>query len=193
MKDKVLFHGSQIAGIESLLPVSSVHGKKVVCLTSNEVLAAVYSVKPVEAPYYWYPYGFDQKGRVCYNEYYENALSDIYKGKSGYIYCCEKKPDIVPLENIKDAFVSYKPCKIMSVEKLDDVYERLLEYIEQGRLVLKKFDNTNERQRSFAEKMIADEIKEHRLYEKPENPYARFLRERFHEVWEKQCENKNLK
>lgn len=38
----------------------------------------------------WGPYGFEQDGRLRFEEYYPNALEDTYKGVSGYIYSCSQ-------------------------------------------------------------------------------------------------------
>ena len=41
----------------------------------------------------WGPYGFTKDGRLCLEEYYQNALESTYKGVPGYIYCAENITD----------------------------------------------------------------------------------------------------
>ena len=55
----ILYHGSSVGGITELKPFLSEHKKEYVYLTSNPVVALLYTVKSVPKPFSFYPYGFN--------------------------------------------------------------------------------------------------------------------------------------
>ena len=149
-----------------------------VYMTTNPVIAALYTVHPVEKPFSWYPYGFSGTTPV-YTEYYPDALRDIYGGKIGYIYHSRCAVEL-SLENptpIGCALVSRKPVLV-------DVHEALLEYERAGKLIVRRYETLSEKQKAFAEKMLLEEIHKHKLKEK-DCDYSRFLMKRFAQIWEK--------
>ena len=84
----IFYHGSSVGGLTELKPFLSEHKKPYIYLTSNPVVALLYTVKPVPKPFSFYPYGFSGE-KVVYSEYYKNCFEEIYKGKKGYLYECE--------------------------------------------------------------------------------------------------------
>lgn len=78
------YHGNPVGGLNELKPYLSEHEKQYVYFTQNPVVALLYAVHPVPKPFSYYPYGLDKDGIVHYSEYYQNAFSDICKGKQGY-------------------------------------------------------------------------------------------------------------
>ena len=179
------FHGSNVSGISVLEPHVSEHGMPLVYLTTNPVIAALYSVRPVERPYSWYPYGFSGTTPV-YMEYYPGAMKDVYGGKTGYIYHsrCEVELSLENPTPIGCALVSRKPVPVDGYTAMADVYESLLEYERAGKLIVRRYETLSDKQKAFAEKMLLEEIQKHGLKEK-DCDYSRFLQERFAEVWEK--------
>jgi len=179
------FHGSNVPNLTVLRPQVSEHGMPLVYLTTNPVIAALYTVHPVEKPYSWYPYGFSGTTPV-YTEYYPDALRDIYGGKMGYIYHsrCEVELSLDNPTAIGCALVSRKPILVDGYTAVTDVYESLLEYERAGKLIVRRYETLSEKQKAFAEKMLLEEIQKHKLKEK-DCDYSRFLQARFAEVWEK--------
>lgn len=178
------YHGSNVPGLSRLEPHMSEHGLPLVYLTTSPVVAALYTVHPVERPYNWYPYGFSGTVPV-YTEYYPQALRDVYGEKTGYIYRCRCEAEL-SLENptsISCALVSRAPVEATGCTALLDVYEALLEYERAGQLIVRRFEALSEKQRDFAKRMVLEEIQERRLKEQPECSYSCFLRERFEDVW----------
>lgn len=180
------FHGSCLPGLHTLKPHALEHGMPLVYLTTNPVVAALYTVHPVERPYNWYPYGFSGSIPV-YTEYYPQALKDVYGGKTGYIYRCRCEVEL-SLDNptsIGCALVSRSPVEVKGYTALLDVYEALLEYERSGKLIVRRYETLSEKQKETGEKLVLGEIRTWKLREQPDCSYSRFLRERFPEIWEK--------
>lgn len=179
----MFYHGNQIKGIRLLMPHVSEHGRPYAYFTENPVIAAIYTVHPVEKPYTWYPYGYDEAGTPVYMEYYPDALRDIYGDQTGYLYGCERLPKGgVSLENC--VFVTQEPVPVSSCIRIGDVYAWLREQEQLGNLKIIRYEALSDEQRSWAEKMVAEEIHKHDLRAQPDCSYARFLRSRFARVWE---------
>ena len=80
----ILYHGSNIIGLNQLKPMQADHDRPYVYLTTIEAVAALYLCNAVEKPYYWFPYGFDESGDIpIYHELYSDALRKVSDGKSG--------------------------------------------------------------------------------------------------------------
>ena len=179
---RLLYHGSTEKGLTELKPCVSDHGKAYVYLTDNIVIAAFYTVRPVERPFMWYPYGF--MGDVpSYTEYYPEAMADVYKGKSGYIYECESPAETVNPTHIKCAYLSAETVKVHSVMVINDMYEWIAECEKSGEVIIQRYKDLSPGQLEFAHNMVKNEIIKYELKNKPESGYTRFLKEKFAEVW----------
>lgn len=180
------FYGSNIPGLRILEPRVSEQGMPLVYLAANPIIAALYTVHPVERPYYWYPFGFTGKTPV-YTEYYSGALKDVYSDKMGYIYrcCCDAELLLDSPTPIGCALVSQKPVEVRGYTALPNVYEALLEYERAGKLIISRFETLSDSQKAFGEKMLTEEIRKYRLKENPDCNYSRFIRKRFAKIWEK--------
>lgn len=112
-----LFHGSAHGSLTVLEPSLSEHGEAFVYFTVNPVIALIYTVKPVPKPFSFYPYGFDENGRVVYSEYWKNAFYDLYKGKTGFLYECAEVSGLFNPTAINGVFVSRKAHRLPNVLK----------------------------------------------------------------------------
>lgn len=179
------YHGSSIKGLKGLLPYVSEHKKSYIYFAQNPVVALFYTVKAVEKPYSWFPYGFNKDGVPVYTEYYPNACADVYKGKKSYIYLCQNLKNVQNPTNINGAYVSEEPVAVVGCTEIDNVYEKMLEYEKDGLLIIKSFQSLTEAQKQNLENIIVDEIRQMKLKEKSENSYSRFLKSRIPKAWEK--------
>ncbi len=177
------YHGSSVGGLTLLLPCLSEHGRAYVYFADNPVVAAFYTVRAVEAPYNWFPYGFAENGLPCYTEYYANALSDIYAGKSGYLYRCTRTPAMAPLPGIRGAYVSGEPSWVSEPLNIGDMAVWFYEREQEGLLRIERFETLTEKQRRAGEQLIAEEIARYGLRARPDASYSRFLAARFPSVW----------
>ena len=178
-----LYHGTSINGLSQLTPCLSEHGQPYIYFSKNMVVAAFYTVHMVERPNNWFPYGFSKNGVPCYTEYYENALSDVYENKPGYIYQCADVENIENPTNINCAYACKQQVPVQSVLKIRNMYRWFLEQEHNGELHIAKFSTLTKAQHVYREKMIIAEITNCKLRESPHSSYSEFISNRFPEIW----------
>lgn len=179
----LLYHGSSVGGLSALRPALSEHGVSYVYVSPNPVVAAFYTVHCVERPYNWFPYGLED-GLPVYPEYYPDALADVYGSKRGYLYRCEDPGTLENPTAISQALVCREPLPVSGVEEIPDMYAWFLLRQQAGNLRIIPFSRLSEKQLAYRDRMIKGEIALHRLKDRPETGYARFLRSRFPSLWE---------
>lgn len=179
----MFYHGSPVGGLNELKPFLSEHEKKYVYFTQNPVVALLYAVHPVDKPFSYYPYGFDKDGTVHYSEYYQDAFSDIYKGKRGYLYECNRIPSIGNPTQINGVFVCKNAVKVDRVTIITDLYHCLMEYQQQGLFRIRPLDTISEKEMQSVYYDLKDNIQKHNLKQFPDNSMNQFIREHFPEVW----------
>ena len=185
------YHGSPVGDIEFLRPYETTFRKgdeAHVYLTSNKAHATLYAAKC-----HMYHYGFDKDtGLPKYTEPYEGCLKEFYAGKSGYLYSIEESNSIAPLEGIKYAFHAKESVRVKSVEYIEDVYRKLLEYEEQGEIIIVQFKDISDRVREKNHKWITEVLDLDEVYSSTED-YPMFLKARFPEAWQEVCNNRKSK
>ena len=167
----LLYHGSCHAGITELKPFISNHGKAMVYLTTDIVVATIYTVRPVDrflaeqglpvpqGCYQFYPYGFDKDtGTVVLDEYYPHAFEETYCNCRGYVYLCENNQNYNNPTNIKCALSTEESVKVIDVIEIADVGTQLLAYKEQGKLLINFYDTMPHARRERLERMMQQEI-----------------------------------
>lgn len=181
----LLYHGSPTEGIRLLEPRQADHDRPYVYMTTLETVACIYLTNTLERPYYWFPYGFERDGRLHYEEYYPNALQEATEGKSGYIYRADiPESDLQPLSSNPCARLSEKPVAISGCTYVPDCYPWLLEKERQGLLLVHRFKEKTSRQLEVFNRMLVAELKEKNMLQTPDCSYARFVRQKFPQVWE---------
>lgn len=91
---------------------------------------------------------FNKDGIPVYTEYYPNGLADTYIGCCGYIYQCSKAENMSDLTNINGAYVCTDTIGVDKCIKLNDVYINLLEYEKDGKLIICRFKELSDKQRT---------------------------------------------
>lgn len=183
-KDRIFYHGSPTGGLRELKPFGSEHEEEYVYFTQNPVMALLYGVHPVEKPFRYYPYGFDQDGTVHYSEYYKNAFWDLYKGKKGYLYECAHIPSVGNPTQIRDVFVCKNPVKVDRVTMIPDLYDCFMEYQQQHRFRIRTFESMSEQEIQYVYNDLKQTIQQYNLKQLPDSQMSRFIRNHFPEVWE---------
>lgn len=175
-----LYHGSSIGNIETLLPFMSNHGNPYVYLTDSEVLAAIYAANPMKRPNGWFPYWWSKDGQLYYDEYYENQMEEIYRGKAGYVYTCEA--DLPAMDKMPWVFLSEGEVPVLQCRAIPDLYEQLLKYEADGRLTIRRWaDHTPERRAVFL-RVIRQSLQEHASGSPHSQEYREFVYTRFPEL-----------
>ena len=177
-----LYHGSAFEGLTTLVPHVSEHEQEYVYLSDNSAIAMLYTVHMLPFPYNWYPYGFHNEIPI-YTEYYPDALADVYAGRRGFVYECERTSTMEGLAMIPGAYVSEVPVAVHGVRAVADVHEALLDLEHKGRLIIQRFATLSDEQHAFFTEMMRRQIALYELHGKPDDAYSRFITERFPHVW----------
>lgn len=179
----LLYHGSCIGGLTQLKPFLSEHKKPYVYLSSNPVVALLYAVKPVPKPFSFYPYGFNDD-KVVYSEYFKDCFKKLYKGKSGYLYECEVNESVENPTAINCAYTTESPVKVRSSFEIIDLYEKFMEYRNDGLFDIKPLDRIPQKEMDFILSDLKSTVEQHCLKNDPNNEMSKFIFENFPQLWE---------
>lgn len=182
-----LYHGSRIGGIAMLNPRLADHDRPYIYLSTIETVAAFYLCNAVERPYYWFPYGFQKSapGIPVYDELYPNAFREVSESVRGWIYIVEAgEADTLPFGQNPVARLGTGPLPVTEVIEIPDAYRYFREAIAAGRMALGRFEEKSEGELRFYHRMIIDHMRQKEMHRTPDCSYARFIREKFPEVWE---------
>jgi len=184
------YHASQTNGIKELEPRISNHNIPLIYFSSKKENVLVYLSNVVEkycketnyknnGKYTkWASYGFTKDGKLKLEEYYPNATLETYKGVSGYIYSVNSVPGIEKLEDIPYAFKTKKNVKVDMIEYIPDAYEAIMEEVNNGNILLIKYEEFIKIKKDWLEKTITKEYNE--SDNKPEYKY--FLVNKFKDI-----------
>ena len=175
----MLYHVSPTPGLKVLRPsVTKYFGKpSQVCLTASLPMALMYGIKHFE-----YAYGYTRDGRIYYEEYFPNALEELYRGKAASLYTCSRRTDMERTA-IPNEYVTPNEVPVEEERLIPDVLEALLEQERLGTLKIVRWDELDEGRRRWVVRAEADTIRDEDLLARPGDPYARYLREKYPESW----------
>ena len=179
----ILYHGSSVGNRKKLDPFVSEHKKPYVYLTSNPVVALLYTVKAVPKPFSFYPYGFDGDSAVVYSEYYDHCFSDIYRGKKGFLYLCRSVRKAENPTNINSVYACEFPVWPDACIEIADVYLKLMEFKEKGLFKIKPFHAVSKQEMRYVYEDMRNTMKRYHLKAVPENPMSIFIKTHFPAVW----------
>lgn len=187
MTNKTYYHASNTKDIKILKPHISNHKKSLIYFSSKKENVLVYLSNAVEkfcketnfkheGNYSkWGPYSFTKEGILQLEEYYPNATKDTYKGVSGYIYKTSNIPNIKPLEDIKDVYVTDEDTKVEDCEYIEDAYEEILKYEKLGLIKIMCYEEFIKIKKDWLYNIIQKEYDESQ--DQPE--YIHFLKNKF--------------
>ena len=183
----IYYHASQQKDINVLEPRISNHNKPLIYFSTKKENVLVYLSNAIEKycketnykydGIYstWGPYGFTEKGIFEFQEYYPNALEETYKGISGYIYKTSDIPNIKPLQEIKDVYITDTNTKVEDVEYIKDTYEEILKYESLGLIKIIRYEEFIKYKKEWLYNIIQKEYDE--ATDHPE--YRYFLKNKF--------------
>ena len=181
------FHASSIKEIEILEPRISNHDIPLIYFSKKRENVLVYLSNAIEKYcketgfnysgkwYKWGPYGFNKDGTQRIEEYYPNALTDTYKGVSGYIYTVEAITDSGFQLQIPDAATSSVPTPVKSCEFVPDAYEAIIEAEKEGLITILRYEDNSKERLEWIERTIREEYEN--ALDKPE--YRYFIENKF--------------
>lgn len=179
----IAYHGTIVGNIDVLQPFASpASNLKYPCvyLSTNKALSAIYIWNK---PYKWMTFEILEDGLPVYNESFKNGLYEFYNGVKGYIYTCEADFDVDNNTTIKCAVISKAAVPIKCVDVVENAYERILQYEQQGQLKINHFENLSNEQIEKDRSMVIGAIKGLELL-KGEHPLSNFVQEKFPAYWE---------
>lgn len=187
----MLYHASQTQGIQTLEPRISNDGTPRIYFSDKRENVLVYLSNAVEKTcredgfahtgkwQKWASYGFTRDGLLRFEEYYENALEETYKGVSGYIYAAADAETVKPYPNIRNAFYSDIPVPAVFCEFVPDALSALLEAERQGKIVITRYADLSDKMREWLRRTTFDE------YRDATPDYKYFLEKKFPYVKER--------
>lgn len=179
----VLYHGTSMANLETLKPHISDHKEPYVYFSTNPVVASFYMVHIVDRPYNWFPYGFSKDGIPEYTEYYHNATADVYGNKTGYLYECNDVINTNNPTNINCAYTCKEAVSIDNCIVFDNIYKQFLEWEQQGKLVIRKYEMLSEKAMEFIRNYFRELIIKDNLKNKPHISQSVFIMKNFPDIW----------
>ena len=176
------YHGTIVGGLTELKPFDSKHSnlnEACVYLTSNRQLTLHYIWDLSRCPNKSPMLDIRKDGTLVFQEMFHDALAFFYKGLSGYIYHCVGDYEISEKIGVVDCAKSNEPVPICDFEYIDDVYERIMEYEQEGRFVYEKFESLPQYRHDIIRGIIFRNIKREKLLQNPETPEARFVSQKY--------------
>lgn len=173
-----LYHASPTAGLTVLQPsVTEFFGKsRQVCLTRLKAMALMYGIRHFE-----YTYGYGKAGKLFYEEYFPNALEELYRGKCASLYACSWREGMETTQ-IPNEVVSAVPVAVEKEVFIPDVWEALLDEERNGALEIVRWSSLSGQSREWIVRAEMREILEAGLLGQ-DSPRARYMREKYPESW----------
>ena len=185
----MLYHASQTPGIQTREPRISNDGMPRIYFSDKRENVLVYLSNAIEKTcredgfvhsgrwQKWASYGFSKDGRLRFEEYYENALEETYKGVSGYIYTVAEADTMKPYPNIRNAYFAETPVPIVSCEYIPDALTEMLEAERAGKIVITRYAELSDKMREWLYRTTFDEYRDappdYRYFLEKKFPYVK--------------------
>ena len=155
-------------------------------LTENKMISAFCLANPLEEPYNWFPCDFGSDGTVQYHELFENAFKEATENKKGFLYSVEaEEEDVEETGEILTVCKAKKELSVTSCEEIKNLYDWLMENEDMGRFRLYTFEQHSRQELLLWDNSILRSLSKNKMIADPENPYAKFIKEKLPKIWEK--------
>ena len=173
------YHCSPVRGLTVLQPNKPRHFDKPggVYLTTSLPMALFYGIRHFE-----YTYGYTKTGQIYFDEYFPNALEELYRGKAASLYLC--RPQAVETTKIPNEAISAQPVEVLEERFIPDLMEALLEQERTGALVIRRHHQLSDAELAWILQAEADEIKTRGLLDTPDAPMAQWMKAHYPKSWE---------
>lgn len=171
------YHCSPTSGLTVLQPrkPESFDKPARVYMTTLLPMALMYGVRNYE-----YTYGYTKEGQIYLDEYFPNALEELYRGKPASLYLCD--PESVETTRIPNEAVSDKAVPVLEEIAILDVCEALLEQQRLGALVIHRYGELSTKMLDWIRRAEADTIREKNLLQ-ANDPMSEYYRHHYPESW----------
>lgn len=166
----MFYHASNIAGIRTLNPYSSGHGKPLVYFSTKKENTLVYLGNPVEKYcreigfessdryYRFMSYRFTEENLLEILEYWPNALEETYQGVSGYIYVVSHLSNAQTMD-IPYVIASEASVNIETVEYVPDAYLAIMQAEKEKKLKIVRYHENNAAALEQIKRLVCREYK----------------------------------
>lgn len=171
------YHCSPTAGLAALEPRKPQPFEKParVYMTTLLPMALMYTIQNYE-----YSYGYTKEGQIYFDEYFQNALELLYRGKSASLYLCD--PEDTAFTGIPNEVISETAVPVIREICIPDSYEALLEQERLGTLIIHRYHELSEGMLNWIRNEEADTIRKSNLLNTP-GPMADYYRGHYPESW----------
>lgn len=171
------YHCSPTAGLTILEPRAPEQFQKParVYMTTLLPMALMYGVRNYE-----YTYGYTREGQIYLDEYFPNALEELYRGKTASLYICA--PEAVETTKIPNEVISDRAVRVLEEIAIPDVCEALLEQQRLGNLTIHRYGELNAKQLEWIRRVEAESIRGNQLLD-TQGPMADYYRRHYPESW----------
>ena len=171
------YHCSPTPGLTALEPrrPETFDKPPAVYMTTLLAMALMYGARCFE-----YTYGYTADGQIYFEEYFPDALSVLYKGKSASLYVCS--PQQVKITQIPHECISEEPVPVISETRIPDVYEELLRQERLGALRIRRYEQLTAKDLARIRQAEKEEILKRGLLVKG-GPMAEYMRLHYPESW----------
>lgn len=183
-----LYHVTTIPNLKVLEPHVSTHGKAYVYATTNLEFALFFGGNESAGDFDGM-YGINN-GVPFFYEAYSGALKRRFYGATCYIYEVDPSTFMEGKTSFKSEVVSEKPVKILGCEKVDNLYNYLMELNKNSKINLHFFEETKEYE-EMIENHITDRIIRFGILGKKNSGTYRFCKNHFPLILEKLEEKSN--
>lgn len=180
------YHGSMVKRLKELhphLPVGAHIQEPLVYLTSSRQLALHYIWDTERLGVKMPMIHIREDGVFVFQEMFPNALEYFYKGVSGYLYHCEGDFTVKQDSYVPTCVITGETVPIIDCEYIENVYETILGYAEQGRLIYEHYEDLPQWRKDVIRGHITRFIKRNNLLNDPAHPSKNFISEKFPEYW----------
>lgn len=173
----IYYHCSPTQGLKVLEPRRPEQfGKSArVYMTTSHPMALMYGVRNFE-----YTYGYTKTGEIYFEEYFPNALEELYRGKTASLYICF--PTTTETTKIPNEVVSDRTVAVREEIIIPDVLEALLEQERMGNLTIRRYSQLSIKMLEWILHAEAEEIRRRDLL-KNGGPMADYIRQHYPQSW----------
>ena len=181
------YHGSMVKDLTQLEPRASwytnIKEPRVYLTTSRQLaLHYIWDIERIGAKMPMLDIRKD--GVLVFSEMFSGALEYFYKGVSGYIYHCDGDYTLDPSSGVLTCATSSEPVPITDCEYIDDVYEHILHYGEQGKFIYEHYENLPQWRIDVIRGHVTRFIKRNDLLNDSNHPACGFVQAKFPQYWE---------
>lgn len=180
------YHGSTACGLTELRPFEGKENnlkKPCVYLTSNPQLAIHY-IRDRNRLWTSPTLDIREDGVLVYQEMFSGALEYMYKGVSGYVYRVSGDYDIDTVPGVRFAAISEKTVPVIDSKFIPDVYDAILSFADEGSFIYEYYEELPQWRHDKIRNWVLKWIKNGDWTKKPDEPMARFYRDKWPNYWQ---------